>query len=143
MGKINKDQIKLWREFITVHARIIENIERDLREKKAIPLNWYDVLFALWEIPKNRATPKELASSVILSKSTLTRILDRLEENHYILRERSKSDGRSSEIVLTADGISAMKIAWPLYAHRIQTDFISKIKPEEQNQLGKILSRVI
>lgn len=143
MARLRKEEIAVWRSFITLHAKIIEQVERELLSGKSIPLNWYDVLFALWESPEKKLTPKALTESVILSKSTLTRILDRLEEARLIARRKSETDGRSFEISLTAKGLEAMKKAWPIYSDVVDQAFISKLSASESKRMGELLQSLL
>lgn len=142
--RLSPEQIRVWRNFITLHALIIEKIEAELRLKQAIPLNWYDVLFALWETHERKLTPNQLSTSVILSKSTLTRILDRLEEKKLIRRETSKADKRSYQVALTDAGLDAMKKAWTIYSRNVDLSFTQFIESHGLSaEFSKTLSELL
>ena len=64
---------------MNAHAAAVGAIERDLAADGHIPLIWYDVLVALAEAPDERLRLHELADRVVLSRSGLTRLVDRLE----------------------------------------------------------------
>lgn len=51
------------------------------------------ILFVLWK--KDEIPISELAKRTLLSKSTLTSMIDRLEEAGYVVRLRSKQDRRT------------------------------------------------
>jgi DNA-binding MarR family transcriptional regulator len=76
-----------WRKFLMAHVILIEQIERDLAQAKLPPLSWYDVLFALSEASDRKLRLHELAQAVLLSRSNLTRLVDRLEAAGLICRE--------------------------------------------------------
>src|SRR5579859_3239466 len=94
--KLEPSGLVAWRSFLTAHAALINQIERELLEAGVVPLSWYDVLFALYDAPGQRLRMSELASAIVLSRSGLTRLVDRLEAEGLLARERSVSD-RSEE----------------------------------------------
>src|SRR5689334_5190797 len=110
--RLDPEKLAAWRSFITAHAMIIDRIDRNLAEADLIPLNWYDVLIELAEAPDHRLRMHELASSVVLSRSGLTRLVDRLEKEGYLTRERDSEDRRGAYAVITANGRDALRHAW-------------------------------
>ncbi len=76
-----------WRAFLTAHTMLVEAIERDLARAELPPLGWYDVLFALEEVPRRRLRMAVLSRAVVLSRSNLTRLVDRLEAAGLLRRE--------------------------------------------------------
>jgi DNA-binding MarR family transcriptional regulator len=80
-------RLAAWRVFLTAHARAVGAIERDLAAGDFIPLTWYDVLVPLSEAPGGRLRLHELADRVVLSRSGLTRLLDRMERADLLRRE--------------------------------------------------------
>jgi DNA-binding MarR family transcriptional regulator len=131
-----------WRSFLTAHAALINQIERELLEAGVVPLSWYDVLFALYEAPDRRLRMSELASAIVLSRSGLTRLVDRLEAEGLLARERSASDRRGAFAVLTEKGVEAMQQAWPVYARGIQDHFARFLNDEEARVVTKIFRRM-
>ena len=83
----DKQRLGAYRSFITAHAEIIGRIERDLAAAGVISLTWYDVLIELYEAPERRLRLHELARAVVLSRSGLTRTVDRLEAAGLLRRE--------------------------------------------------------
>src|SRR5690349_11402753 len=68
-----------WRGFLNAHAHVIRRLEAELEVEQSMPLANYDVLVQLAEAPDHALRMSELASSVLLSRSGLTRLVDRLE----------------------------------------------------------------
>src|SRR5437899_171102 len=99
--RLSENELAVWRSFLTAHAVVIRRIEHELAATGTIPLTWYDVLIELYEAPDNRMRLHELADAVVLSRSGLTRLLDRLERAGLIEREIAEADRRGAYAVLT------------------------------------------
>ncbi len=136
-------QLKTWRTFITTHATVIDQIERELAEAKQLPLSSYDVLLALVEAPNRRLRMHELAQAVVLSRSGLTRLVDRLAQEGLLRRDRNGSDRRAIYAVLTLKGFRAFRRAWPIYAQGIVKHFIQHLTEEDMATLTRMLERVL
>lgn len=141
--KIDEFHLAAWRALLNAHAAVIDLIERELAEAGCLPLSSYDVLLTLLEAPGHRLRLHEIADAVVLSRSGLTRRIDRLEAQGLLVRERSSSDRRGAYAVLTAEGQRALRQAWPIYAHGIQRHFASLLSEEEVRTLIETLERVL
>ena len=135
-------QLEAWRAFLGAHATAIAAIERDLAAEGLVPLVWYDVLVALWEAPDGRLRLNELASALLLSRSGLTRLVDRLEAAGYLRREPCPTDRRGAFAVLTADGRAAQLRAWPTYARGIARHFARFLGAGDTAALTAALARI-
>lgn len=142
--RTNLDGLKLdaWRHFITVHAQSIEHIDKALQEAGCIPLHWYDVLIELAEAEDKRLRLSELAVRVVLSRSGLTRMVDKLENAGLLRREAAAQDGRGSYAVLTESGAAALRKAWPVYASAIESQFAQHLSEEEARVLVNVFQRM-
>jgi len=132
-----------WRVFITAHAVVIEQIERELAEGGLPPLGWYDVLLELSVAPGRRLRMHELARAVVLSRSGLTRLVDRLEKAGLLRREPDLADRRGSFAVLTDEGAVMRERMWPVYARGIAKHFGQHLDDEEARVLTRVLKRVL
>lgn len=138
----DKQRLAAYRAFITAHAEIITHIERDLAAAKVIPVTWYDVLIELYEAPDRRLRLHELARAVVLSRSTLTRTIDRLAAARLLRREPDPSDGRGAFAVLTDEGFEALRQAWPVYAQGIVEYFARHLTDEEARLMTMVCERI-
>lgn len=136
-------QLKAWRLFLTASAKTVDKIDASLREADQIPLNWYDVLIELHEAPDNRLRMSELAERVLLTRSGLTRLVDRLEKKGYLTREIDPEDRRSFYAIITEDGTQAMRQAWPVYALGIHDLFAKHLSQDDAQQLVDIFERIL
>jgi DNA-binding MarR family transcriptional regulator len=141
--KIDEFHLAAWRAFLNTHAVVIDLIERELARAKQLPLSSYDVLLTLLEAPDHRLRMHEIAEAVVLSRSGLTRLIDRLEAQGLLVRERSDSDRRGAYAVLTSEGVIALRQAWPIYARGIDQHFTSLLRDTEVRTLTEALERVL
>lgn len=131
-----------WRKFLTAHVLLIERIERDLAQADLPPLSWYDVLFALSEAPEQKLRLHELAQSVLLTRSNLTRLVDRLEVAGLIHREKCSSDRRGAFAVMTEEGYKMCDQMWVIYSQGIEKYFACHLDVSEVKFLIKILDKI-
>ena len=94
-------RVGVWRAYLRTHAEMVRRLERDLQAQADMPLGWYDVLLQLAEAPERRLRMAELAEQVLLSRSGLTRLVDRLAAEGLVTREPFPGDARGLYTVLT------------------------------------------
>ena len=141
--KIKTAHLDAWRLFITTHARLINQIDSELAQAEQIPLHWYDVLIELYEAPERRLRMADLADKVVLSRSGLTRLVDRLEKEKYLYRELDPEDRRGFYAVLTDEGANVMRQAWTTYAQGIQEHFAMYLSDEDAVRLTQIFNTIL
>jgi DNA-binding MarR family transcriptional regulator len=141
-GVLEQGREEAWRALITAYSAAVEGIERGLLEAGLPPLSWYDVLLELSAAPGCRLRMHELASAVVLSRSGLTRLVDRLEKAGLLRREPDPTDGRGSFAVLTDAGAGMRERMWPVYAKGIVEHFGAHVSDEEAEVLSRALGRV-
>lgn len=131
-----------WRKFLTAHVMVIEHIERDLAAAELPPLSWYDVLFALSQAPDRKLRLHELAQAILLSRSNITRLVDRLESAGLLQRDLCKSDRRGAFAVITAEGLAMLEQMWSVYEPGIVRHFACHLDADEVKLFTKILNRM-
>lgn len=144
IGMSNLDytpQLDAWRLFLTLHAKIIEVIDKDLQAAGGLPLNHYDVLIELVEAEDKRLRLHELARLVVLSRSSITRLVDQLEQQGLLARQPDPEDRRGAYAVLTAAGEQAVRDSWPLYKQAILQHFGRFLTDEEANTVYQSFTR--
>lgn len=141
--KLDDKHLAAWRAFITAHATLIDFINRRMLEADVIPLHWYDVLIEVYEAPERRLRLSELARKVVLSKSGLTRLVDKLVEAGLLERQSSPEDGRGAYAVLTDTGLEVMRKAWPVYAQGIHDYFAQHLSADETHIMTQALGRML
>jgi DNA-binding MarR family transcriptional regulator len=140
---LSEQHLAAWRTFLKAHAMIIDLIERDLMAARRPPLSTYDVLIELYEAPEHRLRMHELAERVVLSRSGLTRLVDRLEAEGLLTRDRCGTDRRGAYAVITEQGIEALHQTWPIYAKGIAEYFAQWLTLEEAQILESAFGRIL
>jgi DNA-binding MarR family transcriptional regulator len=131
----------VWRAFLRTHAETVGRLERDLAAEADMPLGWYDVLLQLAEAPDHRLRMADLADRVLLSRSGLTRLVDRLTAEGLVTREPFPGDARGLYTVLTAEGLARLRQAAPVHLAGVQRYWLSKFTDDELTELGKLFAR--
>ena len=143
-GPAEPDETHLaaWRALLNAHAALVARLERELAAAGVIPLTWYDVLIELYEAPDRRLRMHELADAVVLSRSGLTRLVDRLAAAGLLRREPDPADRRGAFAALTDEGRAALRRAWPVYARGIAAHFARHLGDEEARLLTAVFERI-
>ena len=136
-------QLAAWRLLLEAHATVTELLEHELVDERSLPLSRYDVLLNLSEAPGGRLRMQELSASVLLSKSGLSRLVDRMVEAGLVRRERCEDDRRGWFAVLTDQGRSALRRAAPIHLRGIHEHFTRHLEPEEIQAVTAALARVV
>lgn len=135
-------RVGVWRSFLRAHAGVMRELERELVAEAGMPLGWYDVLLTLAEAPDRRLRMAELADRVLLSRSGVTRLVDRLQAEGLVRREPSPHDARGTYTVLTADGLARLRRAAPVHLAGIRRHWLARFSDDELRTLGELLERL-
>ena len=135
-------QQRAWRGFLRAHATVVRALEADLQAEHDLPLASYDVLVQLSESPDRRLRMTELADRVLLSRSGLTRLADRLEREGLLTREPCPSDARGTLAVLTDAGLERLRKAWPTHLRGVQEQVMSRLTAQEVEQLADLMAKL-
>ncbi|MGH2584393.1 MAG: MarR family winged helix-turn-helix transcriptional regulator [Dehalococcoidia bacterium] len=131
-----------WRPFLSTATALLDRIARDMDAAGVLPLGWYDVLVELAQAREGRLRMSELAEAVVLSKSSLSRLVDHLEGAGLLSRQPVPGDRRGAFAVLTDAGRAAVEQAWPVYARSIEQHFARHLRDAETDVLIAALGRI-
>lgn len=140
---IDPRRLRAWRLFLETHARVIEVLEDELQREHDLALTWYDVLVQLSEAPDQRLRMQDLAGAVLLSKSGLTRLIDRMEAAGLVTRRDCADDRRGTFAVLTPAGRQRLREAAPTHLRGIREHFTGLLSDEEIGALRAGLGRIV
>jgi DNA-binding MarR family transcriptional regulator len=135
-------EMAAWRGFLEAHRRVMDVLETELRQHEDLPLAWYDVLVQLSESPTRSLRMQGLADAVLLSKSGLTRLVDRMEAAGLVERAPCEDDGRGIMAVLTDRGYQRLRDAAPTHVAGVRAHFADLLRPGEANVLAQALGRI-
>jgi DNA-binding MarR family transcriptional regulator len=143
MAKDPDPKSHAWAVLRAAHATLVEKIEARLAAAKLPPLAWYDVLWELEKADGGKLRMHELARRVVLSRSNLTRLADRLEHAKLIEREDTPHDRRGYHCVITPAGLAMRKKMWPVYKAEIERLFSRHVTVDEAHVIGDALGRAV
>lgn len=137
------ERLAAWRAFLTAHAAMEKLLSRELTMEFGLQLPWFEVLDAL-EANEGAMRFNELAERTMTNPSSLSRQLDKMEENHFVARERATGDdGRAVEIVLTPRGHDMWKAANPSYYRIVRRVFTNSLTETDLHALERIFGKVL
>jgi DNA-binding MarR family transcriptional regulator len=110
------DLVQSWRELAAAHATVFDSLERELHQRHGLSVSEFEVLQRLAEAPQEHSRMQELADSVHLSQSALSRLIGRLETDGYVSRSLCDADRRGIYACLTASGRELVEQAEPTQA---------------------------
>lgn len=141
-GRISPEELSVWRTLLRVQAQVSRQLQSDLLAEHDLALGSYDVLLHLAGSPDGRLRMNDLADRVLLSRSGLTRLVDRLQREGLVERESCSSDARGLFAVLTPAGHERLTNATPTHQEGVREHVLSKLNREELGQLGAILDKL-
>lgn len=120
--RATSQQIAAWRALARAFAAARDRMGASL-EGSGLDISEYDVLVTIADGPPEGVRPTDLASDVLLTKSGITRLLDRLEKRDLVVRVASPTDGRAQLIGLTRRGRSVLRRAAPSLLRALGASF--------------------
>jgi DNA-binding MarR family transcriptional regulator len=142
LPELTDAELGAWRGMLRVHAALAKALDAELEAAHGLPLSSYEVLVALHAAPGRRLRMAELAERMLLSRSGMTRLVDRLERDGLIARCSCPSDGRGMFATLTDAGAELVARARPVHLAGVRERFLRHFDEEELRQLCDWWERV-
>ena len=136
-------RLNAWRALLASHAALVDRLSEELQEEKDLPLPWYEVLLFLARAPDGRLRMGELAGSLLLTPSGVTRLVDRMEADGLVQRQQCPSDRRGWNAVITPAGRARLRSASPVHLRGVERHFGRHLTDEEAELLADVLGRVL
>ena len=137
------DRMDVWRDFLATYAKVIGAVEQEMQAEDGLPLNWFDVLIQLYEAPDGRLRMQDLAESVMLTRSGLTRRIDRLAAAGLVRREPSPDDRRGMYTALTKEGRRILRRVVPSHVRHVEHHFRRHLSEEDAGALRAGFAKVL
>jgi len=142
-AQLSARELAAWRGLLAAHAALIARLDAELEREHGLPLTSYEVLLYLADAEGGHLRMGELADRLLLSRSGITRLVDRLERQGMIERERCEDDGRGFNAVLTAAGRRKLDAARPAHLGGVRRHFLAQLEPGELDSLAAIWGRLL
>jgi DNA-binding MarR family transcriptional regulator len=142
-GKLDPRELRAWRGLLRVHALLSKQLDAELEAKHGLPLTSYEVLMHVADSEHERMRMCDLADSILLSRSGLTRLIDRLEREGLVCRTTCSSDARGSFACLTPAGHEKLAAARATHRAGVRRLFLEHFAAEELDILGAFWERML
>ncbi len=141
--KLSPEQRAAWAGFIRAHASIVKELDAELQAAHGLPLSSFDVLVQLSLAPEGRMQMYELAEAVHLSRSGLTRLVDRLERQGLLERQRGERDPRQVFACITRSGLERLAETTPTHLAGVRRRFLERLSQSQLEQLAIVWNRLL
>jgi DNA-binding MarR family transcriptional regulator len=135
-------ELDAWRGFLRTHATLSRELDAELARAHDLPLGSYEVLLFLADAPGGKMRMAELADSVLLSRSGLTRMVDRMERQGLVTREPCPGDARGLNAVITAQGRDRFAAARRTHLEGVRRRFLDRLSDGEKRELASLWVRL-
>src|SRR3954464_11385620 len=140
---LTAEELAAWRGMLRVHTALVKALDAELTAEHDLPLSSYEVLITLETAPGHRRRMAELADSVLLSRSGMTRLVDRLEKEQLLARDTCTDDGRGCFAVLTPKGEELLARARPTHLDGVRERFLTHFSEDELRLFADAWDRVL
>jgi DNA-binding MarR family transcriptional regulator len=141
--ELSAEELAAWRGLLRVHSALVKALDAELLASHELPLTSYEVLINLQAAPGRRRRMAELADGVLLSRSGMTRLVDRLEREGLLERDPCTDDGRGTYAVLTGKGEALLLEARRTHLDGVRDRFLQHFEPDELRTLAALWNRVL
>src|SRR5205823_7356178 len=133
---------RAWRGLLRTHACLVKRLDAELERAHGLPMSSYEVLHHLALAAGGRMRMGDLAEHAQLSRSGLTRLVDRLERDGLLHRCSCDHDARGAYACLTAAGRKRLEAARETHLALVREQFISRFSAAELAEMAEILERI-
>lgn len=136
-------RLNAWRSFLRAHAQVVRELERELQAEHGMALTDYDVLVQLAAAEQRRLRMSELADRLLLSRSGVTRLVDRLVADGFVERVTCEDDRRGQWASLTDAGYERLRRASPTHLRGVAAHFLDRLSADELAELERMLGALV
>jgi DNA-binding MarR family transcriptional regulator len=138
---LTAEEQQVWRDYLTMTARLQMAMSRQLQQDCGLSLADYDVLVALDERSDCRIS--ELGDRLGWEQSRLSHQLRRMRERDLLSRRGSNDDRRGATVELTDAGRSALEAAAPGHARLVRETVFDGMRPTDLRAVRRWTARVL
>ncbi|MEA2154636.1 MAG: hypothetical protein QOE11_776 [Solirubrobacteraceae bacterium] len=140
---LTASELRAWRGMLRAHAALAKALDAQLEAAHGLQLSSYEVLMYLADAEDQRMRMCDLASTILLSRSGLTRLVDRLQREGLLERVACAQDARGAFAKLTPLGRERLAAARVTHLDGVRAMFLDLFTPEELELLGTSWDRVL
>ena len=136
-------RLRAWVAFLQAYAVVTRRLEAELHAERSLSLADYDALVQLAVADDRRLRMSELAERVVLSRSGVSRLVDRLEGDGLVARRACPTDARGPWAELPPAGLDRLRDAAPVHLRGVDAHFLSPIAAPDREGLIRALEAVV
>jgi DNA-binding MarR family transcriptional regulator len=133
---------RAWRGLLRTHACLSKRLDAELERAHGLPISSYEVLHHLAQATRGRMRMRDLAEQAQLSRSGLTRLVDRLERDGLLDRCSCDHDARGAYACLTDAGRERLEEARSTQVRLVREHFISRFSEGELLAMAEMWERL-
>lgn len=141
-GARHEPRLRAWRSLMELHMQLTSLFDIELQEQCDIDLSTYDALLHVYEAGPEGIRMTDLSKRLVVSKSGLTTVIDRLEKRGLLRRVPDADDRRAIRVAITDDGYKLFRSAAKVHMASIDSNFSKHITDEEARMIIDIVDRV-
>jgi DNA-binding MarR family transcriptional regulator len=126
-----RKQVAAWQQLLLCQSRIVRMVEREFESQGLVSFGFYDILLQLRHSPKREKRFREINGEVVLSRSALSRCVDRMTASGLVEKLECPEDPRGLIVRITPKGERELRKAWPVYRRLIEICFGRHFSPDE------------
>lgn len=138
---LSDTQLAAWKGFLRAHHGLVAQLDAELVERHRLPLSSYEVLLQLANAPAVGMRMSDIADRVLLSRSGLTRLVDRLERDGLVERRSCPNDLRGQYALITDRGRDVFAEARATHLEGVRREFVSRFSEPELEGLAEMWER--
>ena len=131
-----------WWALLRSNTLVLRGLGNDM-QADGLAFEWFDVLVNVYQYPAEAMPLTSLVDNVVLSRSGLTRLLDRMEAAGLVERKLAKNDRRRFDVSLTDAGKREFERVWPTHQQAVRERCLAHLTDDEMAVIHNALSRVI
>ncbi len=138
-----REEMGAWINLLQARDTVAAEVGRRLAAEAGISLAEHEVLIRLVSAPGHRLRMLDLANLLLVSKSGVTRLIDRLVEEGWVLRDLSSEDRRVVYATLTQEGLVKLRDTMPVFATSVREVFSRHLSPDDIQDLRRVLRKLL
>ncbi len=135
--RLSEDEVAAWKGMLRAHRDLVVTLDAQLERDHSLPLSSYEVLMVLADSDGGRARMGEVADQLLLSRSGLTRLVDRLVRQGWVERTPCEDDARGLYAEITRSGRAKLQKARPAHLDGVRNGFLERLSDADLQALAR------
>jgi DNA-binding MarR family transcriptional regulator len=139
---LSEREVAAWLGLLYAQSTLVKQVDAELLAAHRLPLSAHEILLRLRRADEGDLSISQLAGSVLVSPSRVSRLVDELAARGLVERRACPTDARVSHILITDDGTALLDEADATLHAAIRRNFVERLSGAEIAQLGAIWAKL-